>query len=49
MIWFFFLEGECPFITFDELLDKIEDLICDTVDRVLASPFSGLLKDLNPV
>lgn len=43
------VEGECPFITFDELLDRIEDLICDSVDRILKSPFSQLLYDLNPV
>ncbi|KAF6028808.1 NARS [Bugula neritina] len=42
------VEGECPFITFDELLDRIEDLICDSVDRILKSPFSQLLYDLNP-
>ena len=43
------IEGECPFITFDQLLDRIEDLVCDTTDRVLKSPFSQLLYDLNPV
>lgn len=43
------IEGECPFITFDELLDRIEDLICDVVDRIVKSPFSHLLFDLNPV
>ena len=43
------VEGECPFITFDQLLERIEDLICDSVDRILKSPFSDLLYDLNPV
>ncbi|XP_017767775.1 PREDICTED: asparagine--tRNA ligase, cytoplasmic [Eufriesea mexicana] len=42
------LEAECPFITFDELLDRLEDLICDVVDRVLNSPLGYLVKELNP-
>lgn len=42
------IEGECPFITFDELLDRLEDLICDVVDRVLKSPLGSLVKELNP-
>jgi asparaginyl-tRNA synthetase len=43
------LEGECPFITFDELLDRLEDLICDVIDRVLASPAAAIVKEFNPV
>lgn len=42
------IEGECPFITFDDLLDRLEDLICDVVDRVLKSPQGYLVKELNP-
>ena len=43
------MEAECPFITFNDLLDRLEDLVCDVVDRVLKSPFADLIKDLNPV
>lgn len=42
------VEAECPFITFEELLDRLEDLICDVVERVLKSPLGHLVKELNP-
>ncbi|KAI4491796.1 PREDICTED: asparagine--tRNA ligase, cytoplasmic [Polistes canadensis] len=42
------VEAECPFITFDDLLDRLEDLICDVVERVLQSPLGHLVKELNP-
>ncbi|XP_072038090.1 asparagine--tRNA ligase, cytoplasmic-like [Amphiura filiformis] len=42
------IEGECPFITFDDLLDRLEELLCDVVDRVLASPVGELVKELHP-
>uniref|UniRef100_A0A182UHX8 Asparagine--tRNA ligase, cytoplasmic n=1 Tax=Anopheles melas TaxID=34690 RepID=A0A182UHX8_9DIPT len=42
------IEGECPFITFDDLLDRLEDLICDVVDRVLKSPWGYMVQELNP-
>ncbi|XP_055389274.1 asparagine--tRNA ligase, cytoplasmic [Condylostylus longicornis] len=42
------IEAECPFITFDDLLDRLEDLICDVVDRVLKSPYGHIVKELNP-
>nr|CAB3264202.1 asparagine--tRNA ligase, cytoplasmic [Phallusia mammillata] len=42
------VEAECPFISFDDLLDRLEDLIADVVDKVLKSPAGELVKDLNP-
>ncbi|XP_039291691.1 LOW QUALITY PROTEIN: asparagine--tRNA ligase, cytoplasmic [Nilaparvata lugens] len=42
------VEAECPFITFEELLDRIEDLICDVVKRVLESPDGEIVRMLNP-
>lgn len=42
------VEGERAFISFDDLLDTLEDLVCDVVDRVLKSPFAQIVKDLNP-
>lgn len=42
------VEAECPFISFDDLLDRLEDLVVDTVDRVLKSPHGHLVQELNP-
>ncbi|KAL4660459.1 asparagine-tRNA ligase, cytoplasmic-like [Arapaima gigas] len=42
------IEAECPFLTFDDLLNRLEDLVCDVVDRVLKSPAGPLLYDVNP-
>lgn len=42
------IEAERPFINFDKLLDTIEDLVCDTIDRVLKHPEAHLLFEVNP-
>ncbi|XP_060524939.1 asparagine--tRNA ligase, cytoplasmic [Cylas formicarius] len=42
------VEAECPFINFNDLLDRLEDLICDVVDRVLKSPYRDIVYELNP-
>lgn len=42
------LEAEQPFITFDDLLNNLEDIICSTVDYVLKSPLGKLVLELNP-
>lgn len=42
------IEAECPFISFDDLLDRLEDLICDVVQRVLDSPYGEIVRELNP-
>lgn len=42
------VEAERAFISFDDLLDSLEDLVCDVVDRILKSPFAHIVKELNP-
>lgn len=42
------LEAELPFISFSELLDAIEDLVVDTLTRVLNGPHGDLLRSINP-
>ncbi|SAM00854.1 hypothetical protein [Absidia glauca] len=43
------LEAEMAFLTFDEMLDNIEDLVCDVIDRVMThKPTRQLIEQLNP-
>ncbi|KAF8058784.1 asparaginyl-tRNA synthetase [Lyophyllum atratum] len=43
------LEAELAFITFEDLMDNIENIICKTVDILLADPTAAaLIKQLNP-
>ncbi|XP_076101410.1 asparagine--tRNA ligase, cytoplasmic-like isoform X2 [Mytilus galloprovincialis] len=42
------IEGELPFIDFEDLLQHVEDLICGVVDRVMASPYGKIVRELNP-
>uniref|UniRef100_A0A1I8G0B8 Asparagine--tRNA ligase, cytoplasmic n=2 Tax=Macrostomum lignano TaxID=282301 RepID=A0A1I8G0B8_9PLAT len=41
------LEAECPFITYNDLLDRVEDLIVDVSERVLKEA-GDLLREVNP-
>ena len=42
------VEAECPFIEFEDLLDRIEDLLVDVIDRLMKSPAGKLVYELNP-
>lgn len=42
------IEAECPFISFDDLLERIEDLVCDTVERLLQTSAGEIVKEMNP-
>ncbi|KAJ3453004.1 asparagine--tRNA ligase cytoplasmic [Anaeramoeba flamelloides] len=42
------VEAECPFIKFEDLLTRIEDLVCDTVKRILESPMKEEALKMNP-
>lgn len=43
------VEAECPFITFEDLLDKVEDLIVDVIERVTKNPIgAAIIKEFNP-
>ncbi len=43
------LEGELAFITFEDLMNHLESVICETVDSLLQDPSSAaLIKQLNP-
>lgn len=42
------VEAECPFIAYSDLLNRLEDLVCDVVDRIMKSPFGEFVLELNP-
>lgn len=43
------IEGELDFISFDDLLTHIEEVICSVIDNVLSRPeIAGFIKELNP-
>lgn len=43
------LEAEMAFLSFEDLLDNIEDLVCDVIDRIMAhEPTRQLIEQLNP-
>uniref|UniRef100_A0A8C5LS88 Asparagine--tRNA ligase, cytoplasmic n=1 Tax=Leptobrachium leishanense TaxID=445787 RepID=A0A8C5LS88_9ANUR len=42
------IEAECPFMSYENLLERLEDLVCDVVDRILKSPAASLVHDLHP-
>lgn len=42
------VEAECPFISFDDLLDRMEHLVCDVMEKVTTGPFAALFFELNP-
>jgi asparaginyl-tRNA synthetase len=44
---FHHIEAELPFITFEDLLNAIEDLICDVIQRLLEKA-GELVRELNP-
>lgn len=44
------VEAECPFITFEQLLERIENLICETVDYCMKDEeLKAMIMELNPV
>lgn len=42
------IEAECPFITFDDLLGRLEMLVCDVLERLVNGPDGELFKAVNP-
>ncbi|KAF0987634.1 hypothetical protein HZS_6469, partial [Henneguya salminicola] len=40
--------AEMPFISFEDLLESLEELVCDVLDRILASDVGEIVKKLNP-
>ena len=42
------IEAEYGFITFDELMDRIEDLVFEVIDRLVNGPMGEIIKKRNP-
>ena len=43
------IEAECPFIEFEDLLSRLENLVCDVLERLMAIPEAKqLLTELHP-
>jgi asparaginyl-tRNA synthetase len=42
------IEAECSFITFAQLQDRLELLVCDVLDRVANGPFGDLFRQMSP-
>uniref|UniRef100_A0A131Y5X0 Asparagine--tRNA ligase, cytoplasmic n=1 Tax=Ixodes ricinus TaxID=34613 RepID=A0A131Y5X0_IXORI len=42
------IEAECAFLTFDEFLDRVEDLVVGVCERILKSPAAEAVLELNP-
>lgn len=47
VIRYIYIEAECFFIFFDDLLNKLEDFVCDVVDRVLNGSYGSVVKEFN--
>ncbi|XP_033725306.1 asparagine--tRNA ligase, cytoplasmic-like [Pecten maximus] len=42
------IEAECPFISFDDLVYRLEDAVCDVIERIMKSPYRKIVQDLHP-
>jgi asparaginyl-tRNA synthetase len=42
------IEAECPFISYDQLLERLEFLVCDVIEKALKSPYKDMILELNP-
>lgn len=42
------IEAEMPFITYEELLERLEFLVCDVIEKALSGPFKEMILEMNP-